>query len=62
MKVQIETINGMHNYAQCRGCEWDADGSLDSSYLSKLCQQHVRKTGHTVVREVANSITYSPLP
>lgn len=61
MKVRIVTTNGTHNYAQCLNCKWDSD-DLEGRNLTNECVKHVKRTGHTVVREVANAIHYSPLP
>ena len=62
--VIIESINGIHNLAQCQQCDWQSDPHSDDGLTHKqvasACVAHVRKTGHTVVREVANAIRYSP--
>jgi hypothetical protein len=65
MKVIISTTNGTHNLAQCHNCDWQCDPFSDDKITNKQvaaeCVKHVRKTGHKVVREVANSVSYSPL-
>lgn len=58
-KVKTRTIRGAHNLAQCSECDWDCDGITDPGEISNHCFSHVRKTGHTVTREVANVTRYS---
>ena len=61
MKISVTKTNGIHNLAKCQDCDWQAcahDGKTRS--VSDAAANHVRKTGHTVIREVANSVKYSP--
>lgn len=65
-KVLIKKYNGIHNLTHCNQCNWQIDPFSDDHLTPKQvaagCVKHVRQTGHTVIREVANSITYSPIP
>lgn len=68
MKVRITKHNGIHNLAQCqeRGCGWGCDqfgggGKFTNKQVAAECLKHARKTGHRVIREVANSIHYDPV-
>ena len=55
-KVKIDGPKQSHNYAQCLVCDADWD-LFDLPEERNDMLKHVRKTGHTVVRE-SNSVSY----